>query len=107
MIRMKALRSFGYQGANEGHIGRGREFVVANEGRARDLEEAGLAFRLEVKRAPETKPEPPPSNEAAEAGPLDSPGGTTGEEEPQPSSHRDHPRQPRRSRRFKAADSAS
>ena len=104
MIRMKALRSFGYQGANEGHVGRGREFLVANEGRARDLEEAGLAFRLEIKRPSEPKPEPPPSNEAAEAGPLDSLGGTTGEEEPQPSSPPDRPRRRRRSARFETEE---
>src|SRR6266566_6675204 len=85
MIRMKALTSFGYGGVNEGPVKRGREFAVASERRAADLEEHGLAFRLESKMqaAPENKMEPLPQNKAAETGPLDTPGGVIGEEEPQ------------------------
>lgn len=97
MIRMKALMSFGVRSANEGHVMRGREFTAAHEQRARDLEEAGLAYRIDTKMqaAPLNKMEPPPSNKAAEAGPLDSPGGTTGVDAPAPSS----PAAPQRRRR--------
>lgn len=101
MIKMKALRSFGVAGANEGKVKRGREFSVANEHRARDLEDHGLAYRLEIV----VRPQPseiteivPPLNKAATSGPLGSPGGMTGEVEPVPSSHQDPPRRRRRSR---------
>jgi hypothetical protein len=103
MIKMKALRSFGVSGSNEGHISRGREFTAAHEARAKDLEEHGLAYRLEFKAEPKlvNKMEPPPSNKAAEAGPLDSPGGTTGAVAPAPSSPPDRPQRQRRSTRSK------
>lgn len=97
-IRMKALRSFGYQGVNEGHIKRGREFPVRDLIRAKDLEDNGLAYRLEpVRKADppvQPKPEPPP-NRAAEQGPFDSAGGKTGEAAPALSS----PRAPAQRRR--------
>lgn len=67
---------------------RGREFKVANELRARDLENEGLAFRIEPKAEQShlNKMEQPPMNKAADAGPFDSVGGTTGEDSPVPSS---------------------
>jgi hypothetical protein len=106
MIKMKALKSFGVRSANEGRVKRGREFSAANEQRARDIEDAGLAYRLEAKAAPAllNKMEPSPSNKAAQSGPLASPGGTTGADAPVPSSPLDH--QPRRRRlpRSKDAD---
>jgi hypothetical protein len=46
MIRMKALRSFGQDGVNEGHVKRGREFSGATSIAAKDLEAHGLAYRL-------------------------------------------------------------
>jgi hypothetical protein len=106
MIKMKALRSFGVRNANEGKVMRGREFTAANEHRARDLEDEGLAYRIETKMQPVhlNKMEPPPSNKAAEAGPLDSVGGTTGAGAPAPSSPPDHPQRKRRSMRSKADD---
>ena len=111
MIRMKALTSFGYGGVNEGPVKRGREFAVASERRAYDLEEHGLAFRLESKMqaASENKMEPLPENKAAQAGPLGSVGGATGADEPQPSSPPDHPppRQRRSSARLKKKASRS
>jgi hypothetical protein len=67
MIKMKALRSFGVSGSNEGHVSRGREFTLRMSSRAKDLEEHGLAYRLEFKAEPKlvNKMEPPPSNKAA------------------------------------------
>lgn len=106
MIRMKKLVSSGVPGANEGYVRRGREFEVANEQRAKDLEDAGLAYRLGTKMQapPLNKMEPPASNKAAESGPLDSPGGTTGAEAPAPSSPQARPRRPRQSRVSKDED---
>lgn len=102
MIKMKALRSFGVAGANEGKIKRGREFAVATEPRVRDLEDHGLAYRLAEQVA---RPQPvavteivPAINEAAVSGPLGSPGGVTGADVPAPSSPQDPPRRRRRSR---------
>lgn len=88
MIKMKALRAFGVRGANEGKIKRSREFSVLNEQRARDLEDHGLAFRLEAKSAPKplVKMESAPLNKVSAAGPLDSPGGAIGADAPVPSS---------------------
>lgn len=103
MIAMKALRSCN-MGTNATKVQRGREFTVLNEQRARDLEEAGLAYRLETKTIasePMNKMLDEPSNEAATAGPLVSPGGTTGAEAPAPSSPQDHPQRRRRSPRSK------
>ena len=106
MIRMKKLISSGVPGANEGYVRRGREFVVANEQRAKDLEAAGLAYRLDVKPMPEVRNDmiPSPANTAAFAGPLASPGGTTGADAPVPSSQADHPQRRRRSQRSKDED---
>lgn len=106
MIKMKALRSFGVAGANEGKVKRGREFDVKSDARAKDLETHGLAYRLEtrVQPTPVDAAEPPPSNKAAEAGPLDSVGGETGAAEPAPSSPPDRPQQRRRSARSRDAD---
>lgn len=102
MIKMKALRSFGVMSANEGKVQRGREFVVANEQRARDLEEAGLAYRLEARVItpddPSNRMIDSTSNEAAVAGPLGSVGGTTGADVPVPSSLPGHQQQKRRGR---------
>lgn len=102
MIKMKALRSFGVAGANEGKVKRGREFTAATEQRVRDLEDHGLAYRLGEQVA---RPQPveitqivPPLNEAATSGPLGSPGGVTGADVPAPSSPQDPPRRRRRSR---------
>lgn len=100
MIRMKALKSFGVQGSNEGPVRHGREFDVANESRARDLEAGGLAFRVATRSEPppRNKMEEPPQNQmevtpenkeanpAAETGPFDSAGGQTGEATQQSSS---------------------
>lgn len=106
MIKMKALRSFGVAGANEGKVKRGREFSVASEHRVRDLENHGLAYRIDEAPA---RPRPAeiaeivqPSNKAAAAGPLDSPGGTIGAEAPAPSSQAD--RQPRRRRSMRSKE---
>jgi hypothetical protein len=106
MIKMKALRSFGVRNADEGKIMRGREFDAATDHRAKDLEEAGLAYRIEAKIVPQPLVEmtTPPSNKAAEAGPLASPGGATGADAPAPSSPPDHPRRGRRSKASKDAD---
>jgi hypothetical protein len=103
MIKMKALRSFGVRNANEGHLKRGREFTAANEQRARDLEDHGLAYHIDIKAEPKppNKMEPPPSNKAAQAGPLSSPGGATGEAAPALSSPLDRPQRRRRSTRSK------
>jgi hypothetical protein len=104
MIRMKALRS-GNFGPNGEKVRRGREFDVKNEQRMREIEAAGDAHRVELKAEPLTlnKMDTPASNKAAEAGPLDSAGGMTGEAETAPSS-RQAPRPPQhRSSRYKAA----
>lgn len=99
MIKMKALRSFGINGSNEGKVRRGREINAANEQRARDLEAAGLAYRIETQ---DLAPEPvnqmvdSATNPAAIAGPLGSPGGEIGAAAPAPSLLPDH--QPRRRR---------
>jgi hypothetical protein len=103
MIKMKALRSFGLRNADEGHISRGREFTAANEGRARELEEHGLAYRLlpteKMEGAPLNKMEPRLKNKAAESGPFDSVGGETGAENASSSSDQDHPQPKRRSKK--------
>lgn len=78
MIRMKALKSFGIEGSNEGPVRRGREFDAANEHRARDLESHGLAFRVKTEPDPKNKMEPTLKNKAAEKGPLAPAGGKTG-----------------------------
>lgn len=106
MIKMKALRSFGVRNANEGKVGRGREFTAASESRAKDLEDGGLAYRVEMKMEsqPLNKMESPLLNKAAEAGPLGFPGGATGEEELAPSSPLDRPQRRRRSTRSKDTD---
>ena len=107
MIRMKKLVSSGVAGAAEGYVRRGREFVAANEHRAKELEDAGLAFRLEtrvVAPEPMNKMIESPANEAAAAGPLGSPGGATGAEEPAPSLHQVRPRRQRRSQALKDED---
>jgi len=98
MIRMKALRSFGVASANEGKVRRGREFTVASEQRARDLEDAGLAYRVKMEPKPQNKMEPPPQNKAAEEGPFVSRGGGTGAENSVPSSPEDRPLPKRRGR---------
>jgi hypothetical protein len=99
-IRMKALKSFGVNNANEGHVSRGREFSVNNEYRARDLEDAGLAYRLETKmQSPAlNKMEPTPQNKAADAGPLALAGGEIGAASPAPSLPADQPQPKRRGR---------
>lgn len=107
MIKMKALKTFGVAGANEGPVKRGREFNARDIKRVEELEAHGLAYRIESKAvanaplnkmepAPQNQMEPGPSlNKAAEQGPLDSVGGETGVEETAPSS----PQAPRRGRR--------
>lgn len=99
-VRMKALRSFGIPRANEGHIKRGREFVVVDDRRCKELEAHGLAFRVEAKLAPGAsmtmETSLPPPNEAAEQGPFVLDGGQTGEDAPVPSSHQGRQRRRRR-----------
>ena len=81
-IKMKALRTFGFAGANEGSIRRGLEFEVKDLNRAKDLEAHGLAYRID-----DPRPTPPTDvpknenlkNEAAESGPFASAGGGTGD----------------------------
>lgn len=104
MIKMKKLVSSGVPGANEGYVPRGREFTTT-ELRARDLEEHGLAYRLDVRPEPKplTKMEALPSNKAADAGPLGLAGGATGVEAPVPSSPPAPQRRGRRSARSKDA----
>lgn len=87
MVKMKALRSFGVPGANEGKIRRGREFSAATDRRAKDLEDHSLAYRIEVRSEPRPLAimEASPLNEAATSGPLPLAGGTTGAEEHAPS----------------------
>jgi hypothetical protein len=99
MIKMKSLTS-GNLGDGGTKVRRGREFSVAMEGRAKELESAGLAYRVDVKaeKAPLNKMEPPPANKAAGAGPLENRGGTTGAEAPAPSLPLDPPQRRRRSR---------
>lgn len=102
MIKMKALRSAN-MGAGGSHVKRGREFEVETDQRANELEAHGLAYRIETKamQAPQNKMEPAPQNKAADAGPLDFPGGTTGEGTLALSSPQDHPRRRRGSRSSK------
>lgn len=98
-IKMKAMRSFGYAGVNEGSVSRGHEFSVRDEHRAKELEAHELAYRLSVKAdgaAPKNKMDPAPSNKAVDAGPFDLAGGRIGAEAPAPSSP---PAQPPRRRR--------
>lgn len=99
MIRMKALRS-GNIGMGATKVRRGREFSVDTDRRAKELEMEGYAYRIETKMLPpvQNKMEPPPSNKAAEAGPLASVGGMTGAEAPAPSSPPDLPPRKRRGR---------
>lgn len=104
MIRMKKLRSSGIAGADEGYVPAGREFTAASEHRARELEEAGLAYRIQD--APKLEPldnklEPPPENKAAHAGPLPLAGGETGAESAPSSSAPGLPHRRRRSNRSK------
>lgn len=99
-IKMKALRSFGYAGVNEGAISRGHEFSVRDEHRARDLEtqDPALAYRIEAKLPPKPSLDVARSvveNKASSAGPLPLAGGKTGAVEPPPSS----PQAPQRRRR--------
>lgn len=103
MIRMKSLCSFGVPGSNEGKVRRGREFMVASEHRARDLEQRGLAFRVAYMPPEESKaPVAAVPNPAAVAGPLPSAGGETGAENVPSSSDQDPQPRFRRSRRQKA-----
>lgn len=95
MIRMKSLSSF--RGAAEGKVRRGREFLVGNDRRAKELEDAGLAFRLDAP-TPAAGQIKAPVNEAAVAGPLGSAGGETGAAEPAPLSPPAQARRPRRSK---------
>jgi hypothetical protein len=108
MIKMKALKTFGFTGANEGAVKRGREFDARDLKRAEELEAHGLAYRLDVKAAkpPLNKMEPAPtnqmelgssSNKAAEHGPLDSVGGETGAEATAPLSRQGRAPRGRRS----------
>lgn len=107
-IRMKALTSFL---GPEGQLHAGQEFNARDEARARYLEshKPPLAVpvpvagaRLGVKSsppAPEVKAAPA-MNKAADAGPLRSTGGRTGEVAPQPSlAQAPRPRKARRSRK--------
>lgn len=97
MIKMKALKTFGFAGANEGPVKRGREFAARDARRAQELETHGLAYRVEAPAAAASEDvvAQPHENEAANQGPLDSAGGETGAAEPAPSS----PQVPRRGRR--------
>lgn len=86
-IKMKALKSFGFPGANEGKVRRGREFAVATVNRAKDLEANGLAYRIDDPRtkaelSAEVQIDPNLRNEAAEQGPFASAGGETGDQPP-------------------------
>lgn len=105
MIKMKALRP-GNIGDGATRVKRGREFMVAAESRAKELEDEGLAYRIETKIAAPAlnKMEPPPSNKAAETGPLDFHGGAIGADAPAPSLPLDPPRRRRRSPRLKDED---
>ena len=105
MIKMKALRP-GNIGDGATRVKRGREFSVGSENRAKELEDEGLAFRIETKMAAPmlNKMEPAPANKAAETGPLDFPGGATGADAPAPSLPLDPPRRRRRSTRSRDED---
>lgn len=94
MIKMKALHSFGVQGQDEGWVSRGNEFEAATDQRARDLEEAGLAARVDS-TSQKLASAVPAENKAAAEGPLGSRGGKTGEGRSRSSSARG--RQPRKS----------
>lgn len=100
-IRMKALKPFGVNGVNEGHVKRGREFSVASDQRRRDLEAHGLAYRLDSPAAPglAVSRDGAVANEAADLGPFDSAGGGTGAAGPAPSSPQGRRRRSRRSER--------
>ena len=79
-MKMKALAACN-MGPNSTYVKRGAEFEVANEHRAAELEEAGLAYRLHetpVKVAAVEQVNHP-ENKAAEKGPLPKAGGETGE----------------------------
>lgn len=104
-MKMKALRSFGIAGSNEGHIRRGVEFDTATDVRAKELEEHGLAYPVsapietKMDRPLANKMQPPPENKAAHSGPLPFAGGETGEDKQPSSSHQGHQPRARRSRR--------
>jgi hypothetical protein len=103
MIKMKSIRS-GNMGDGGVKIRRGREFAVSTETRASELEAHGLAYRIQTT----TMIDPPVAastvqNKAAEAGPLDSPGGETGAAGLALSSPPAPQRQGRRSRRLRGA----
>lgn len=106
MIKMKALKTFGFAGANEGPVKRGREFSARDMKRAQELEAHGLAYRVAGKaepHAPLNKMEPAaPQNKAAAQGPLDLAGGRIGATEPAPLSPA--VRQPRRRRSINSED---
>lgn len=100
MVKMKALKTFGFAGANEGPVKRGREFVARDMRRAQELEAHGLAYRLDTLMQPEPLNKMLPvahENEAAEHGPLGSAGGETGAAETAPSSPQGRRRRFRRS----------
>ena len=103
MVTMKALKTFRV-GSTKQVVAPGDEFQTNN---AADYELRGMAIPVKGGRKQQRAAAEPIPNLAAAAGPLDSPGGTTGEDDQPPSSHRDHLQRPRRSRRFKAPDSAS
>jgi hypothetical protein len=98
-IRMKALRSFGQGGVNEGHVKRGREFAVTSDQRRKELEAHALAYRLDPAKPAAGLAEAIVSaenNEAAKSGPFGSVGGGIGAADPAPSSPPVTRRQPRR-----------
>jgi hypothetical protein len=82
MMKMKALKTFlGRPGEGEGidnTVRKGKEFSVATEQRAVELEKIGCAQRLKGQGRP-ARPAPAKANTAAGAGPLHSAGGKTGE----------------------------
>lgn len=106
-VPMKALKSFGIPGVNEGKIKATREFNALSEGRARELEAAGLAARMDSKgqkadSAHKNKAEvAAPKNKAEEDGPLGSRGGKTGEDKHAQSSRQAPVLQKRPYRRLK------
>lgn len=77
MIRMKALRTFRGSGEGDVMIFAGKEFETERDRRADDLERHGLATRIAV-----VPVKPAEQNKAADAGPLPSDGGQTGEAKP-------------------------
>ena len=102
-IKMKALKDFrGREGegnvrGNKRMVESGVEFNVADQKRADWLEAQGLAVPMFVQKAMQplqNKMEPAPANKAAQTGPLASPGGPTGADNPPSSSPPG--RQPRR-----------